>query len=454
MKKTILIHGLGISGNGALRFFLNKKDTVYVSDQNEEKIKAAEEQGAMRYDTKAHTAIAFDCLIQSPGIPMDHPITQQCLQRKIPLFTDVAYFMAYVRAHTQNCIFIGITGTNGKSTTSTLIHHMLVKNGFTAHLGGNCGVSVFDLPIENHGVYVFELSSYQLALSPSLALDYAVWTNFSPDHLTWHKTLHQYQKAKEKIFEGSHHYIIGIDDYISKDVALSLESKEQSRVHVASFKDHHPYAFFSSLKGQHNHQNAAIAYTLGRLFHIPKERVYESFESFPGLIHRQYPVYQSHTRHIINDSKATNAEAAMRALQSFSPFPVYWIMGGMYKGDSFACLKPYMQNVQKIYIIGKDIDPLLHALKEADIKTPYRIAHTLDQATQWAFKDMDKNQHKDLHILLLSPACASFDQFDNFEKRGKAFHALVEKHLCESIPPTSGDMSSVDRPFTQKPSPL
>ena len=340
---------------------------------------------------------------------------------------------------------IAITGTNGKSTTTALVGHILESAERDVEVGGNLGPAIADMAMMEHdGTYVLELSSYQLELCPSARFKVAVLLNIAPDHLDRHGGMHGYIMAKQHIFRGQGSgdvAIIGVDDEHSRQVfdeikaanhrtviGISCQAPVEGGIYIEDgtlINDVKGQAErimdLSSLKnlpGSHNAQNIAAAYAVACAMHIPTEQIVQGIETFPGLAHRQERLGEFGGVTFVNDSKATNAEAAAKALACYDN--IHWILGGRAKEGGLAGLDKFYGNVRKAYLIGESADDFADQL---DGKVETMICGDLDTATKAAFEDASGGQA----TVLLSPAAASFDQFRNFEIRGDAFRDAVDR---------------------------
>jgi UDP-N-acetylmuramoylalanine--D-glutamate ligase len=365
---------------------------------------------------------AVEVVVQSPGVPFSfpspHPVTAMAQRLGVPVVSDVYLWR---QAHPHNR-FVGITGTNGKSTTTALVGHILAKAGYAVAVGGNIGSAVTTLPeLGSEGIYVLELSSFQLEVSPPLNLTAAGWLNIAEDHLDRHGTLENYIEAKKRIFAGASHAFICGDDEYSRAVATTLEG-----CHMLAATDEKPfdYALATRLPGAHNSQNISLAYNLCKALGVAEDDIREGIISFPGLEHRLEQVGHIGPVTFVNDSKATNADAASRALTSFPGKRILWIAGGKPKTDGIEPLKEYFPTIHKAYFIGQ---AQARFAQTAQGLLHYMMAGTLEVAVRNAFEDAQKLEGES--IILLSPACASFDQFKDFEERGTLFKKIVKTIL-------------------------
>ena len=360
----------------------------------------------------------LDALVISPGIPhrwpTPHPAAARAEAEGVEVISDIELMMrTEIKARV-----IGITGTNGKSTTALLLGHILNAAGITAHVGGNIGTAVLAMDDPGpEGVLVLELSSYQLETTPGLRLDAGAVTNITPDHLDRHDGWEGYVAAKAMLAravkpEGL--LVLGRDK--SLDAMASASTAPAERIGP----DDAPLIISSpGLAGPHNIENTAVAFKLANAMGGNKDVMAASLESFTGLPHRMEPVASTNGIHFVNDSKATNAAAARQALRSFPA--IYWIAGGEAKDGGLETLIYDLGNVHCAYLIGEAAESF-----QADIddRVPTRICGTLDTAMQSALEDARRDQPAEATILL-SPAAASFDQFDNFEARGTAFRSMA-----------------------------
>jgi UDP-N-acetylmuramoylalanine--D-glutamate ligase len=390
-----------------------------------------------------------DSLVLSPGIPHrlpePHPVAARAREAGCEIVCDVELLG---RAQPQ-ARFVGITGTNGKSTTTALIGHVLKEAGRAPQVGGNLGRPALDFdPVGPDGLYVLELSSYQLERIDSIAFEVAVWLNISPDHLDRHGDLDGYVAAKQRIFThqaARHSAVVGIDDAPSRRVHDALaDGGGPTVVGVSGVRpvdggvgvrddgmlvdDLHggaapvaDLARIGSLPGRHNWQNAAAAYAACRRLGLESETVVQALADFPGLPHRQEPVATVDGVAFVNDSKATNADAAARALACYST--IYWIAGGRAKAGGLAGTEAQFGRIRRAYLIGEAADAFAEELA-GRLETV--VAHDLDSAVRRAVADARAEaEAAEGPVVLLSPACASFDQYADFAARGDAFKAVV-----------------------------
>ena len=448
------VFGLGRSGLSVVRALVAASNNVSAWDQNSDQRAAAEQAGAQIRDLETEFG-APARLVLSPGVPLTHPephpVVKAAQAAGVPVMGDVELFADAARAMSEKTKIVAVTGTNGKSTTSALIAHLLASRGVAVRLGGNIGQAALDLegPAKDAAtVYVLELSSYQIDLLETLVPDVAVLTNLSPDHLDRHGDMAGYIAAKRRLFDmlsSDGTAIIGCDDDNSRDIADALRASGGRVRRIATSTDGD--IFWSNgllmagedvianlqdataLRGAHNGQNAAAAVcVLGALGHDIKD-LQQALTDFPGLAHRLQPVGTYKNLIFVNDSKATNAEATRHALAAYEN--IYWIVGGQAKDDGLSGLHALYKNVRAAFLIGEATEQFYNVLKGhfACHKSETLDKAVCDAANQ-ASADADQNDIKDRPFqatVLLSPACASFDQFPGFEARGDAFCAAIAK---------------------------
>jgi UDP-N-acetylmuramoylalanine--D-glutamate ligase len=359
----------------------------------------------------------FDGVIVSPGVPINrHPITGKCRTAKVPLIGDIEMF-AQARASLPPHKVVGITGTNGKSTTTALVHHILKSAGVPTTMGGNIGLPILGQdPLPTGGVYVLELSSYQIDLTYSLDCDVAAILNITPDHLDRYSGFDTYAASKGRLFE--------MQSDTSKAVVSTSTQTALNQVHKGSqfiaLVDVKAYPMdqsaWPSLQGPHNLENAQVARVVCELLGVPSDTIAKALETYSGLPHRMERVSEVNGVAYVNDSKGTNAEATAPALAAYKA--VHWILGGVAKTKELDVCAPYFPHVITAYTIGEAGPDFATLLKE---HMPVEECGTLDVAVRRAH-----DAAKPGDVVLLSPACASFDQFQDFEARGDAFRAYVE----------------------------
>ncbi len=439
--------GLGKSGLATARVLSQSGAQVLAWDDDEGKRRSA--GGGFRVgDLTRCDWSKVSCLVWSPGIahthPRPHPVAVAARAAGVKIVCDVELLL---RAE-PNARVIGITGTNGKSTTTALIGHILKRCGIPAAVGGNLGTPVLEFDSQgDRGAYVIELSSYQLELTPSLGANVAVLLNITPDHLSRHGGMDGYMAAKRQIFANPKKpgiAVVGIDDDPCRAIAAEMAKLRERPVIPVSVETNPAGGVFvkdgilfdatggaaetvmdlqqaPALPGRHNWQNAAAAYVVARACGIERAAAVEAIRDFPGLPHRQELVAVIDGVRYVNDSKATNADAAEKAMACYSA--IYWIAGGQAKEGGIASLAPLFPRVRHAFLIGEAAaafgDTLLGS---APFTQSGNLATAVAEAAAMAARDRLRGA-----VVLLSPACASWDQFANFEERGDIFRQCVQE---------------------------
>lgn len=430
--QTIGVFGLGKAGEASVAALTAGGATVFAWDD-----KHKDASGVLvPYDQWPWKILA--ALVLAPGIPKTHPCGQLATQHHVPIIGDIEILCRSQPAART----IGITGTNGKSTTTTLIGHILSHAGKRVEVGGNLGTAALSLaPLGAEGIYVLELSSYQLDLVHSTHFNSAVFLNITPDHLERHGDMEGYIAAKKHLFDRQTTQdvaMIAVDDDYTQTLAAEVKALKNQRVIEISCNRKidgiyvekgilHDGAVtidlrgIASLTGEHNWQNAALAYAAARVEGIAPEVIEAAMNIFPGLRHRLQLVTTIHGVRFVNDSKATNADAVQHALKPYRN--IYWIAGGKAKSGGIEPLAPLFSHVARAYLIG-DAQEMFAQTLEGQVD--YKMVTTLENAVRIAAADAF-SEAKEGAVVLLSPACASFDQFRSFEHRGDVFCELVEK---------------------------
>jgi UDP-N-acetylmuramoylalanine--D-glutamate ligase len=448
--KTVAVFGLGMSGLAAGRALWAGGAKVLAWDDGEKGRAVAANAGLPLCDLRGADWGAIDALVLAPGVPLTHPEPHWTVKlaqaHGVEIIGDTEIFMRERRRAGAACPVIAITGTNGKSTTTALTHHLLESVGLDAVRGGNIGAAALDLPpFEKGRHYVLEFSSFQLDLTPSLDPDAGVLLNITPDHIDRHGTLENYAAVKEKTFAhmaGRGTAVIGADDGACDAIAARAKAHGVATLRISAKRPVSDGVYaegaelfemkngaianrarldgIGSLRGAHNAQNASAALAAARSLGLPWDALVKALRTFPGLAHRMEEVRRIGHVLFVNDSKATNADAAERALLSFSN--IYWIAGGKPKEGGIEPLAPLFPRVKKAYLIGDAADAFAQTLGGA---APFVMSRTLDRAVSDAAADALASSEGEAAVLL-SPACASYDQFPNFEVRGAAFRSLVQ----------------------------
>ncbi len=433
--KRIGVFGLARTGLAAVHALQAAGAQVLAWDDDAGRLSGIEDVATNLYE---ETFSDLDALMLAPGVPLTHPqphpLVVKATDAGIQVIGDTELF-AVARADLPAHKLVAVTGTNGKSTTSALLAHMWDMCRHPVVLGGNIGVPILGLePLKAGGIYVFELSSFQIDLTHSLGADVAILLNLTPDHLDRHGDMAGYIAAKRRLFSMQSETdvaIIGVDDEPGRAIAHSLgaraiplsvtrpldrgiyvesdgrlvDSRDGMKRPVGSL------AGIASLRGRHNWQNAAAAYGAGISLGLAADAILTAFQSFPGLHHRCEYLGSRNDVHFVNDSKATNIDAAATALAAYDA--IRWIAGGRAKSTDLGPLAPYFPHIRHAYLIGEDSENFAAALKG---KVATTQCGTVDVATHAAHRDAQPGE-----TVLFSPACASFDQFPDFEARGDAF---------------------------------
>ena len=355
----------------------------------------------------------FDSIVVTPGLPLNrHPIADQAKEAGVEVIGDIELF-ARARAELPPHKVVGITGTNGKSTTTALIHHILKTAGAPTEMGGNIGLPILAQdPLPEVGVYVLELSSYQIDLTQSLDCDVAVLLNITPDHLDRYDRFEAYAASKARLFEmqSADHFA-----FVNWDCFMAGQVNPNSRFNGLVLPEWAEQSGWPALQGPHNKQNAAAAIAACQVIGLSDQAIVSGLRSYPGLPHRMERVVERDGVLFVNDSKATNPTATAPALAAFPK--IRWICGGQAKTDKLDECAPYFGHVVKAYTIGEAGEMFASLLSEhMDVAE----CVTLDEAVRTAASEAEAGD-----TVLLSPACASFDQFRDFEARGDAFRAAV-----------------------------
>ncbi len=457
--ETIAVLGLGRSGLSAAHALEEGGARVLCWDDGAEACSRAEGMALEVADlTKLGAFEGVSRLIVSPGIPhlypAPHPVIAAAMMLGVPVDNDIGLFFQSFATEDWDGFdvmpkVVAITGSNGKSTTSALLHHVLQEGGRPAQLAGNIGRGVLDIePAHDGEVVVLELSSYQTDLARALTPDIAVFTNLSPDHLDRHAGMGGYFAAKRRLFAegGPDRAVIGVDEaegrylanqlvegatddrvirvssgqklggdgwYVTARKGFLTEWRKGRQVASLDLRD------IGGLPGAHNHQNACAAYAAARSVGLGPRAIEAGLRSYPGLPHRSQQIAERDGVSFINDSKATNVDSAAKALQAFKN--IRWICGGLEKDGGLAGLLPDTQNVTKAYVIGREAEAFARQL--TGIET--QVCGDMATAVAQAVVDAQPGE-----TVLLAPAAASFDQYDSFEKRGEDFAAQVAKALA------------------------
>jgi UDP-N-acetylmuramoylalanine--D-glutamate ligase len=443
--KKVAVFGLGGSGLASASALLAGGADVVGFDDNEQSVAKANAAGIPTADLRAVDWSKLAALVLAPGIPLTHPtphwVVQLARKASVAVIGDIELFCRE-RAHAApGAPFVAITGTNGKSTTTALVAHLAASAGMDVQMGGNIGTAILSLaPLRPDRAYVIECSSYQIDLAPSLDPSIGILTNLSEDHLDRHGSMEHYAAVKERLVAGVPRQgtaIIGVDDEWCRKIS---DRAEQAGKHVVLVSVRQPLSGglyveqqrimrgtvivadisgIGSLRGLHNAQNAACATATALALGLNPEAIQAGLRSFPGLAHRMEEVGRRGNVLFVNDSKATNADSAAQAIACFND--IFWIAGGKPKTGGIEPLRKFFPRIRKAYLIGEAAQEFATTLN-GDV--PYEISGTLDNALTAAARDAATARSPE-PVVLLSPACASFDQYRNFEVRGDVFRDLV-----------------------------
>ena len=429
--KRYAVLGLARSGLAAVETLLASGAQVTAWDNREEPRNGRVELA----DPLAIDLAGFAGVVVSPGVPLNrHPITEHAAQAGVPVIGDIELFSA-ARGDLPAHRVVGITGTNGKSTTTALVHHLLRNAAVPVRMGGNIGLPILGQePLSAGGVYVLELSSYQIDLTHGLECDVAALTNITPDHLDRYEDFAAYAASKQRLFtmqRPDQYAVFGMGDAETASIANhELARRSAQFVRVVNGGDLAPLQpDWPSLQGPHNLQNAAVAVAIVSALGLSEGQWRPALATFRGLPHRMERVAEVNGVLFINDSKATNPASAAPALAAFPPKPdkrIHWIVGGLPKGEDLDECAPWFGNVAAAYTIG-DAGPRFADLLEPHM--PVRRSEMMIEAVRQAIAAARPGD-----IIMLSPACASFDQFRDYEARGDTFRQIVEALTEESAP--------------------
>lgn len=453
--RKVAVFGLGGSGLVSASALLAGGADVIGFDDDAASVAKANAAGIPTADLHDIDWSRIAALVLAPGVPLTHPQPHWTVSLAkgagVEIIGDVELFGRERAARAPDAPFVAITGTNGKSTTTALIAHILRSAGRDVQMGGNIGVAILSLePPRSNRFYVIECSSYQIDLAPNLNPSVGILTNITPDHLDRHGTLAHYAAVKERLVAQSDLALVGVDDDLSAAIEKRLDDADHNVIPVSAERAL-PWGYFvrgtqivgkganqtdaqadvlgelagiSTLRGQHNAQNAAFACAAALHCGLDPAEIAAALKTFPGLPHRLEEVGRKGRVLFVNDSKATNADSADKALSSF-PRDIFWILGGKAKEGGITPLTRFFPKIAKAYLVGEATEEFAKVLEG---KVPYERCGTLDVATPRAAADAAASLAAE-PVVLLSPACASFDQYRNFEIRGDHFRKLVQALL-------------------------
>jgi UDP-N-acetylmuramoylalanine--D-glutamate ligase len=447
--RKVAVFGLGGSGLVSASALLAGGADVVAFDDNAGSVAKANAAGIPTADLRGADWSKFAALVLAPGVPLTHPsphwVVALAQKAGVAVIGDIELFCRERARIAPGAPFVAITGTNGKSTTTALVGHLAAAAGLDAQVGGNIGTAILSLAPPAAGrVHVIECSSYQIDLAPSLDPSVGILINLSEDHLDRHGTMEHYAAVKERLVSGVRNdgtAIVGVDDEWCSAVAVRLAraGKRVVRISVRRALSNGVYAErgrivradgtgaaviadlagINSLRGLHNAQNAACATAAALALGLDPSAIQAGLKSFPGLAHRMEEVGRRGRVLLVNDSKATNTDSAAQALACFSD--IFWIAGGKPKTGGIESLRKFFPRIRKAYLIGEAAEEFAATLGG---EVAHEIDGTLDKALAAAARDAEASTAAE-PVVLLSPACASFDQYRNFEVRGDAFRDLV-----------------------------
>ena len=455
--RKVALFGLGGSGLATAQALVAGGAQVIAWDDDEAARERARQAAIAVADLSAIDWSDAAALVLAPGVPLTHPHPHWSVEKAkaaaIEIIGDIELFCRERAKLAPRAPFIAITGTNGKSTTTALIAHLLRTAGMDVAMGGNIGTPILALePPSRARFHVIECSSFQIDLAPSLDPTVGILLNITPDHLDRHGTMENYAAVKERLVRGAEIAFVSVDDEYCWEIGRANNDAAQrrlqrgncpvsvkrelergiflagstivSRTRGGADVDLGDLAGITTLRGEHNAQNAAFALAAVSVWRFPREILQRGLTTYPGLPHRLEEVGRSGRVLFINDSKATNADAAARALVCFDD--IYWIVGGRAKEGGIESLRPLFTHVRKAYLIGESSDDFAQTLAG---HVAFRRCGTLDAALEAAAADAASSANE--AVVLLSPACASYDQFANFEMRGNMFRDLVSNLLSQ-----------------------
>ena len=409
-NKDVGILGAGLSGMAAAKILSNSKANIFVFDDKIDKPDFIRKKCWKNYNLWPWKTL--NALVVSPGIPINaknkHIAIQYAIKNKVKIINEIDLFFETK----PEAKIIGITGTNGKSTTVALLFHILKFNKIKCVIGGNYGFPACEIKDPGkHGIIILELSSYQLDSAKKLSLDLATITNITKDHLDYHETFKKYKLSKLKIL-----------NFLKENGTFILDAGKDETYNYVNDNDY--------LQGAHNASNCSLAVSIAKHLNITLEKIKFAIENFKGLPHRMEPIYISDRIKIINDSKSTNGESTAAALKSFKN--IFWIAGGQPKSGGIGEAKNFLDRVIEVFLIGKSTKFFCKEISRFKQDLQIHNCLTLEKATKLAFKKATISNFKN-SVILLSPSAASYDQYRNFEDRGNKFKEIVNQQLSESL---------------------
>lgn len=445
--RRVALFGLGGSGLATAEALRAGGAEVIAWDDAEGAREKARVAGLDTRDLREIDWAGIAALVLAPGVPLTHPAPHWSVglakAAGVEIIGDIELFCRERKRIAPDAPLVAITGTNGKSTTTALIAHILDSAGRDAQMGGNIGTPILNLaPPARERIHVIEVSSYQIDLAPSLQPTIGVLINLTPDHIDRHGTMANYAAIKERLVRAAEIAVVGVDDDYCEAIAARIEHSGRPCIRVSlketlgagiHVRGREIFAWrghgrkladirgIASLRGDHNAQNAAVAIAVCLRLGVDEAAIQQGLSTFPGLAHRMEGVGRIGKAVLVNDSKATNADSTEKALAAFEK-GIFWIAGGKPKAGGIRSLEAYFPRIAKAYLIGEAAEDFAVTLAG---KAAFEHCGTLERAVARAAEDA-KSSIFDEPVILLSPSCASFDQFPNFEVRGERFRALAE----------------------------
>ena len=431
-NKDVGILGAGLSGMAAAKILLSSKANVFIFDDKKGKPDFIKKHNWKNYNFWPWENLTT--LVVSPGIPINstkkHYAIKLAIKNKVTIINEIDLFVETK----PKARIIGITGTNGKSTTVALLFHILKFNKIKCVIGGNYGFPACEIKDPGKdGIIILELSSYQLEGTKKLNLEVASITNITPDHLEFHETFYKYKLSKLKIInflKTNGTFILNTNNKLLNDEVNNKVFKSKNIIKIKNNKVENYINDNDYLKGSHNKINGSIAISIAKYLNITNEQIKNAIKDFKGLPHRMEPLLISDKIKIINDSKSTNGESTAAALQSFEN--IFWIVGGQPKSGGIGESKKFLNKVIEVFLIGKSTNYFCREIIRIKKDLPIHNCLTLEKATQLALEKGITSNLKS-YVILLSPSAASFDQFKNFEERGNKFKAIINEQLNQGL---------------------
>lgn len=424
-NKSIAVFGMGISGLATADYYAKKGYNIFIDDDNKNSLKAPFNKNIKPIPFKNWSYKDLEFLVLSPGIalnfPDPHPVVLEARKHKVKIICDIE---CYYQEKTEDVKLIAITGTNGKSTTAALTNHILNDCGKNSEIGGNFGIAAMSLNTSTAGYKVIEISSFQLDLLDESHFNYSLLLNITPDHLARHGGLENYITAKKRIFkkqDESCFSIICTDQEITSDIKNNLKTEAKIIEYKTDNFEELSNIEFNNLPGHHNKQNIIGAYIICKSIGLNWQEIIKAIKSFEGLEHRIEKVCTTYNYTAINDSKATNADATEPALKTFNN--IIWLAGGVEKEGGIEKLQYLFPKIEHALFYGEARHSFAKSFQVNQYKN-FSLTENLHEAIKSAKEYCKKNKDKN-YTILLSPACASFDEFKNFEERGKFFKSNI-----------------------------